>query len=87
MAHLKQPVIGDKLYGRSRTGVIWAERQMLHAAKLSVAHPNTGERMYFSAPLPDDMEELLARLREEQKKIEEQVDDHLDIDLDPDIIE
>jgi len=87
MAHLKHPVIGDKLYSRAHTGSLWADRQMLHAAKLSVAHPNTGERMYFTAPLPDDMEALLAQLRKEKKEIEEQVDDHLDIDLNPDIIE
>ena len=63
MAHIKHPVIGDKLYGRAHAGGIQADRQMLHAAKLSVAHPDTGERMYFSAPLPDDMEALLSQLR------------------------
>ncbi len=63
MAYLKHPVIGDKLYGRTRVDGIHAERQMLHAAKLSIAHPDTGERMYFSAPLPKDMETLLEILR------------------------
>jgi len=63
MAHIKHPVVGDKLYGRAHTDGIQADRQMLHAAKLSVAHPDTGERMYFSASLPQDMESLLATLR------------------------
>jgi len=63
MAHLKHPVVGDKLYGRAQSGSIQADRQMLHAAKLSIAHPNTGERMYFSASLPEDMEALLEQLR------------------------
>ena len=63
MAHLKHPVIGDKLYGRARTNEIQAERQMLHAAKLSIAHPDTGEQICFNAPLPDDMNTLLKKLR------------------------
>ena len=66
MAHIKHPVIGDKLYGRAHADGIQADRQMLHAAKLSIAHPDTSERMCFSAPLPDDMERLLAQLRETQ---------------------
>jgi 23S rRNA pseudouridine1911/1915/1917 synthase len=65
MAHLRHPIVGDTLYGRpGGPDAIRAERQMLHAAKLSIAHPDTGERLYFSAPLPPDMEDLLARLRQ-----------------------
>ncbi len=65
MAHLKHPVVGDTLYGRtSAARVIRANRQMLHAAKLSIAHPDTKERMTFTASLPEDMETLLSRLRQ-----------------------
>ena len=63
MAHIKHPVVGDKLYGRAHANGITADRQMLHAAKLSIVHPDTHERMLFSAPLPDDMETLIATLR------------------------
>ncbi len=63
MAHIKHPVIGDKLYGRAHAHGITADRQMLHAAKLSIVHPDNHERMSFSAPLPDDMETLIAALR------------------------
>ncbi|MBI9020463.1 MAG: RluA family pseudouridine synthase [Verrucomicrobia bacterium] len=63
MAHLKHPIIGDKLYGRSQPGPARADRQMLHAARLSLSHPDTGERLKFQAPLPKDMEELLTKLR------------------------
>jgi 23S rRNA pseudouridine1911/1915/1917 synthase len=63
MAHIKHPVVGDKLYGRAQTGLLRADRQMLHAAKLSIAHPDTGDRMSFCAPLPEDMEALLKQLR------------------------
>ena len=39
-------------------------RQMLHAWKLSLTHPVTGEAMNFTAPMPKDMEDMLAALRE-----------------------
>ncbi len=38
-------------------------RQALHAARLTFDHPGTGERVTFSAPLPDDMEATLRALR------------------------
>jgi 23S rRNA pseudouridine1911/1915/1917 synthase len=37
--------------------------QALHAAVLGFVHPATGEYMEFSAPLPQDMEDVLASLR------------------------
>ncbi len=66
MAHIKHPVIGDKLYSRVHAHGIQADRQMLHAAQLSLSHPNTGERLQFKAPLPEDMETLLSTLRTAQ---------------------
>jgi 23S rRNA pseudouridine1911/1915/1917 synthase len=63
MAHIKHPVIGDTVYGRGRASTIKAGRQMLHAAQLSLNHPKSGKRMTFDAPLPEDMEALLAVLR------------------------
>ena len=38
-------------------------RQALHAHRLAFDHPTTGERMRFEAPLPDDLERVLAVLR------------------------
>jgi 23S rRNA pseudouridine1911/1915/1917 synthase len=35
----------------------------LHAAILGFAHPATGERVRFEAPLPDDLAAWIARLR------------------------
>jgi len=66
MAHLKHPIIGDRLYGRAPKGSIQANRQMLHAEKLSVAHPDTGKQMVFRAPIPKDMEALLVQLQGDQ---------------------
>ena len=64
MQHIKHPVIGDKVYGRTRKGCLTAGRQMLHAEKLTITHPDTQERMTFTAPLPADMNTLLEELRE-----------------------
>lgn len=68
MAHIKNPVIGDTVYGRGRASTIKADRQMLHAAKLSLNHPTSGKPMTFEAPLPADMEALLTQLRSELRK-------------------
>jgi 23S rRNA pseudouridine1911/1915/1917 synthase len=35
----------------------------LHAHRLTITHPNTGERMTFEAPLPPDMLKTLEALR------------------------
>jgi 23S rRNA pseudouridine1911/1915/1917 synthase len=65
---LGHPVVGDPVYGRgwergmSGAGGRWAEelarragRLFLHAARLSFVHPETGERMAFTAPLPEPL--------------------------------
>ncbi|MBA3831619.1 MAG: RluA family pseudouridine synthase [Chthoniobacterales bacterium] len=56
MHHLGHPVLGDSLYGRNQQRV--APRQMLHSWKLGFAHPRTGERMLFEAPMPGDFRQL-----------------------------
>src|SRR5262245_60061203 len=38
-------------------------RHALHASSLAIAHPDDGRELRFEAPLPDDMEDLIARLR------------------------
>lgn len=42
-------------------------RQALHAHILEFDHPETGKRMSFTAPLPDDMTQTLNALREYRK--------------------
>jgi 23S rRNA pseudouridine1911/1915/1917 synthase len=63
LAHAGHPLIGDPVYGRARAPEI--ARQALHAARLEFTHPRTGRRVACTAPLPDDMARLLARLRRE----------------------
>ena len=62
MAYIRHPLLGDTLYGpaKNRYG---AKRQMLHAGVLGFVHPATGGYMEFSSPLPQDFEDVLAKLR------------------------
>ncbi len=55
MAHIGHPIVGDRLYGRSRTVEILFARPMLHAYNLGFTHPRTGKFMEFQAPIPADM--------------------------------
>ncbi|GHU01204.1 pseudouridine synthase [Alphaproteobacteria bacterium] len=59
-AHLGHPVAGDPLYSRRATPLIG--RQALHARRLALAHPRTGEIMEFSSPIPPDMAALVKQL-------------------------
>ncbi len=74
-AAIHHPIIGDSLYG-GRTGSQYRRQdpnldalargvkgQMLHAWRLSVDHPGTGERMTFEAPLAEDMQAFLDNLK------------------------
>ena len=53
LATLGHPVAGDVEYGGREAGV---ERPMLHAWRLRLRHPRTGEEMRFEAPAPQDFE-------------------------------
>lgn len=57
------PLLGDKAYGGPRTvNALDVPRQMLHSRQLSFDHPVSGERMVFTAPLPDDFANILRHL-------------------------
>lgn len=63
-AEAGHPLLGDVRYGGTST--LLGEpvgRQMLHAHRLELSHPVTGERLSLEAPLPADMQGLLERLR------------------------
>jgi len=58
-------LVGERLYvpaSRPARPVAF-ERQALHARRLSFEHPASGRRLTIEAPIPDDLEELLERLR------------------------
>ena len=61
LSFIGHPIVGDPLYTRRR--VPFLERQFLHACFLGFQHPTTGERLQFTAPLPQDLEEALQAAR------------------------
>ena len=52
MKSIGHPVCGDPIYGSGRGAKV--PRLMLHAYTLAFTHPRTGERMTFTAPLPEE---------------------------------
>lgn len=62
------PVVGDTLYGAPRQEHVGTEllpqldRNFLHAARVSFAHPRTGQRIEIRAPLPIELVSYLAAL-------------------------
>jgi len=79
LSSMGHPLLGDPIYGRKgRPGSIQdpvlkecvrrMNRQALHAHRLAFDHPQTGERVQFEAPLPQDMQDALEWLRSQVKK-------------------
>ncbi|MEJ2455546.1 MAG: 23S rRNA pseudouridine(1911/1915/1917) synthase RluD [Candidatus Thiodiazotropha sp.] len=76
MAYIHHPLVGDPLYGgRLKLPPAASDalvetlrgfrRQALHAMRLTLQHPGTGERLSWEAPLPADMRELLSVLEQD----------------------
>jgi 23S rRNA pseudouridine1911/1915/1917 synthase len=74
MAYVHFPIVGDPVYGgrlklppacssQLAEALRGFRRQALHAARLGIVHPQTGEHLHWEAPLPADMQALLAVLR------------------------
>ena len=68
------PIVGDQVYGgrpripagmteTERSAIQHFPRQALHATRLGLIHPATGEALHWEVPVPEDMAELLATLR------------------------
>lgn len=52
MRHIGHPVCGDPIYGSTKGAKV--PRLMLHAYSLTFTHPRTGERLTFTAELPEE---------------------------------
>lgn len=63
MAYINHPVIGDEVYGRKKQRFD-TRGQVLHARRLTLEHPATGELMEFEAPVPDYFTRLIQELKE-----------------------
>ena len=59
--YLGHPVVGDDVYGIKKQRFA-LNGQLLHACRLELDHPRTGERMSFTAPLPDYFVNVLKKL-------------------------
>ena len=79
LSYIKHPIIADDMYG-GKLVYPWQlqgsdavpqdpiiNRCALHASTLEFKHPTTSEMMKFEAPLPEDMQSLLAMLRKHRK--------------------
>ncbi len=55
--HLNHPVVGDKSYGYKKQRFT-LDGQLLHAYRLTITHPTSGERMTFTAPVPEYFERV-----------------------------
>ncbi len=76
MTHIGNPIVGDKIYGNAPANlkkILTTEmfeeisnfpRQALHAHQLSFIHPISNQPILCKTELPDDMKNLLQRLRE-----------------------
>ncbi len=74
MAHIGHPVIGDPLYAAGfatrivalpenlQSAILSLNGQALHATRLSIDHPTTGEHLSFTSELPQDMRDVIAAL-------------------------
>jgi 23S rRNA pseudouridine1911/1915/1917 synthase len=69
LSAIGHPVVGDPLYGGVHRrvpgdirGVLRLKRPFLHAARLAFKHPRDGRPMEFTAPLPDDLQDVIDEL-------------------------
>jgi len=69
MASVGHPVVGDTTYGapreiRGKTRTLSLGRNFLHAARLEITQPSTGEKLVYESPLPPELKTFEAALRE-----------------------
>ncbi len=76
LSSIEHPLVGDRVYRGRRglrrnipRGAPPMTRHALHASGLAFAHPVTGERLEFEAPLAADMEAWLVFLREREQRL------------------
>jgi len=73
MKYIDHPIVGDRDYGQRliipryasealAAGLREFKRQCLHATRLSLIHPGSGEPVSFEQPMPRDMQKLMSLL-------------------------
>lgn len=64
--HLKgigHPLVGESVFAFRKDFRLKFRRTALHAQRVEFTHPETGKRMVFESPLPDDMKNFLRNAR------------------------
>jgi 23S rRNA pseudouridine1911/1915/1917 synthase len=80
MAHIHSPVTGDPVYGgrlrlpagagEALRGLLAGfRRQALHATRLTLQHPASGETVSWEVGVPDDMAQLIEALRADAREL------------------
>ncbi|HXG57964.1 MAG TPA: RluA family pseudouridine synthase [Thermoanaerobaculia bacterium] len=74
MKHIGHPIVGDPVYSgpqwrgipdpKVRKALASLGRQALHAARITIPHPRSGESLQFEAPLPDDLRKAIGAIRQ-----------------------
>jgi 23S rRNA pseudouridine1911/1915/1917 synthase len=88
MAFIQYPLIGDPQYGgrlkmpkactpELREALRTFRRQALHAKRLELAHPVTGEWMVWEVDLPEDMQKLIEALKADTSESERKESEYL----------
>ncbi|MDX5151364.1 MAG: 23S rRNA pseudouridine(1911/1915/1917) synthase RluD [Acidiferrobacterales bacterium] len=76
MAYIRHPIVGDPVYGGRAFNPKGASpelldclrgfhRQALHASRLGLVHPATGEQLEWERPMPEDMSHLVEMMRQD----------------------
>ncbi|HEX5037252.1 MAG TPA: pseudouridine synthase [bacterium] len=66
MASIGHPLVGDPKYGPPEDAEIFdIKGQALHAGTYHFVHPTTGASLTFEAPMPEDMQSILTKIRME----------------------
>ena len=79
LAHVHYPVVGDPVYGGrlklpAGCGEVLTHalrgfrRQALHATRLGLIHPVTGEELSWTRPMPEDMQQLVDALAQDAQQ-------------------
>jgi 23S rRNA pseudouridine1911/1915/1917 synthase len=79
MAHIRHPVLGDPVYGgpprhardadkSTIAALAGFPRQALHALKLALQHPKTGESLQWAVSVPPDMAALMELLAKDARR-------------------
>jgi 23S rRNA pseudouridine1911/1915/1917 synthase len=63
MAHLNHPIVGDPVYSSNRSVGVNLSGQALHAWRLTLEHPVSGEIIAAIAPLPSELTKLIDILK------------------------